>query len=286
MSILRVKHVNRYTCIGNDLINDCELSLKSLGLAVYLLSKPNDWSISVQNLANTRKEGKKSIYAAITELTELGYMTKEMIRDDAGQFKAYEYCLSETPSPQTQNRRAGYPLAEKETLLNTNNLLNNEKKQTKNIKKGKIDAFENEEHPEPVADAPEPPRKKIIKNKPEKPYQTDEFLEKFHKAYPKQARSPKQALKAALLSATLDDPSGQELLSILEAQKKERELCVKYGFFKPAWKYSARWIKDKRWTDEILSEDEIQRLANEDAQMRGRPVKEVISYIAPELRGL
>jgi len=44
------KRVNPYSQIDNKMINDERLKAESLGVLVYLISKPEDWTISMKQL--------------------------------------------------------------------------------------------------------------------------------------------------------------------------------------------------------------------------------------------
>jgi hypothetical protein len=55
-----------------------------LGLLVFLLSKPDGWSINLKRIAKERADGIGSITSAMNELLTLGYAKRELIRDAQG----------------------------------------------------------------------------------------------------------------------------------------------------------------------------------------------------------
>lgn len=84
MSILRKKSVKGYTHISNDLLNYEGLSLRAVGLACKLLSKPDGWVIKLDYLVRTSKEGRQAIRVALHELAEHGFLMRERVRDELG----------------------------------------------------------------------------------------------------------------------------------------------------------------------------------------------------------
>lgn len=61
-----------YTQVPNEIINNKELSLKAKGLLCYLISKPDGWNFSAENIATQNKEGLLAIKSALKELENLG----------------------------------------------------------------------------------------------------------------------------------------------------------------------------------------------------------------------
>ena len=88
-----------YTIILNDMIQDVRLSYDHIGLLTYLLSKPQDWVIVAKSLI--RKGWKRDkIYRLLAELTVLGYVGFEDIRDENNQFIGRHYWVSDAPFPE------------------------------------------------------------------------------------------------------------------------------------------------------------------------------------------
>lgn len=93
MTTLRLAHKRCYTSISNGLAQNPNISLKALGLMVYLLSLPDDWRIHVNHLIKVRKEGRDAIMSAIKELKELGYI--HLVKK--GFQEGWEYFVFESP---------------------------------------------------------------------------------------------------------------------------------------------------------------------------------------------
>jgi hypothetical protein len=59
--------------------------------------------INVKQLCTVSKEGRDSIYAAFDEMEKWGYLTKELVKGDNGQFIVYDYTVYECPLPVEEN---------------------------------------------------------------------------------------------------------------------------------------------------------------------------------------
>jgi len=96
-----------YSTLPNKLINDEKLSGDGLAVLVYLLSKPADWKVNAQNIANRFGHGTNKIYDIMRHLIELQYVVKDTKREQ-GKFAVTLYyvydepfhCLPQMVSPQ------------------------------------------------------------------------------------------------------------------------------------------------------------------------------------------
>lgn len=177
-----------YSMIANSFVNDGRISLQALGLGVYFLSKMDRWQINVKHLISVRKEGRDAIYAIINELKAYGYMRTDIIRDAKGQFERRELVFCEDAcvayshlkreenkklneyadslshpdpeNPEMDEVNTAYPLpaypdpaypeeAKPETYINTNKLLNTDKKQILKEKEKKLDQKKQKQAPPP-----------------------------------------------------------------------------------------------------------------------------------------
>ena len=123
MAIFKVTHEKNYTVVSNDLLRDKNLSLKSIGLLVKVLSLPEDWDFSIEGLASICKDGSTSVSSSLKELEKFGYLVRKQMKDDSGHFVDIEYSFYENPN-------MNYPYQEKpnsdikENKTNNNNKLN------------------------------------------------------------------------------------------------------------------------------------------------------------------
>lgn len=74
----------RFTIIDNEAIEDARLSLEALGLLAYLLSKPDDWNVVVEQLIASRPNGRRAVRAALAELEKFGYIVRKGQKKVAG----------------------------------------------------------------------------------------------------------------------------------------------------------------------------------------------------------
>lgn len=84
--------------IDNNTIRDERLSWKARGLLAYLLSLPDDWRVSIRDLANRGPDGKDSVQTGLAELERTGYLTRQRFRKDDGTF-GHDSVVHETPCP-------------------------------------------------------------------------------------------------------------------------------------------------------------------------------------------
>lgn len=100
MSIVRTSHNkdNPYVLLNKKALEDPKISWASKGLWSYLMSRPDDWIVSVPHLSKiyNGKGGKeKAIYALLNELIENGYCIRSQERKDKGEFSNTEYVITE-----------------------------------------------------------------------------------------------------------------------------------------------------------------------------------------------
>lgn len=94
--IFRVKQKTNFTIVPNKTINDEGLSLRSKGLLLYLLSKPDNWNVNLEQLANVCNEGKSAIRVSLNELIDAGFIRREQQRDKTGRMVGYQYDVYDT----------------------------------------------------------------------------------------------------------------------------------------------------------------------------------------------
>ena len=97
MEIVHVEKDGNFTWMKNIHLRDRFLSLKAKGLLSVMFSLPRDWDCTITGLAYISKEGISAIRATIKELEAAGYITRERIRNEAGQLKDMKYTIHETP---------------------------------------------------------------------------------------------------------------------------------------------------------------------------------------------
>ncbi len=129
MSVVRVHKTSNFTVMSNYHFREKKMSLKAKGLLSLMLSLPEDWDYSIAGLATLSKDGKDSIMSALSELEKFGYLSRERVVNDRGQFAGVEYNIYEQPQenpvsekPNSANQNSEKPNSEKPAQLNTNSI--------------------------------------------------------------------------------------------------------------------------------------------------------------------
>ncbi len=94
--IIRKKINANYTRIPNtpeDYLNDPTISAKSKGLLTQLLSKPDTWTLNINYLVKTNKEGVSAIRSGINELIASGYIHRDVTRDKSGRIRGTQHII-------------------------------------------------------------------------------------------------------------------------------------------------------------------------------------------------
>lgn len=97
MSVIKIKKPEKYTIIANDVINNSKLTWEARGLLVYLLSKPNNWTVRVTDLTNQSPSGVKVIRRLIKELSDHGYISRERKQDPETKQFTWDTTVREEP---------------------------------------------------------------------------------------------------------------------------------------------------------------------------------------------
>jgi len=97
-----------FTVLSNAVITDERLSFRARGVLVWLLSKPDDWRTRADSIAaQSPREGRDAIRAALRELADLGYLVREKIQNELGQWitiqTIYERPVAD-PAPENPTR--------------------------------------------------------------------------------------------------------------------------------------------------------------------------------------
>lgn len=111
-----------YASIPNALLQDRRLSFDERGMLAYLLSRPETWQISPTDLANEGGIGTQKVQKMLKHLIELGYCTRERIRDEQTmRFTDILYTVFDSPQvekPHVEKPRVeNHPQVSKEDLV-------------------------------------------------------------------------------------------------------------------------------------------------------------------------
>jgi hypothetical protein len=96
MPIIRTLHnkENPYVQINKKALWDSDLSFEAKGLWAQLLSRPNNWTVSVSELCKACKCSDKPIYRIFKELIEKGYAHRRQL-NVKGKFQSFEMYVFE-----------------------------------------------------------------------------------------------------------------------------------------------------------------------------------------------
>jgi len=128
--IIHNKARDKFTIIDNKVLNDDRLDWKELGLLVYLLSKPDKWSVSTTHLANQRKTSRNTIYSLMHKLVDAGYISYKKKAHGESEWTVHEkpdpknWDLKEKPNPKKHDPKKHDP--KNCTLVNTETSLSTE----------------------------------------------------------------------------------------------------------------------------------------------------------------
>lgn len=86
MTTIRIAARPKFTTIDRRPINDDRLSFRARGVLIWLLDKPDDWTIKAEAIAMRGAEGRDAIRATLKELQECGYLIAEKYRGDDGKW--------------------------------------------------------------------------------------------------------------------------------------------------------------------------------------------------------
>jgi len=98
-TIRRAARRDRYVIVDQAAVEDTRLSWAARGLLAYLLSRPDDWKVLVNDLRKRGNLGRDGIYGLLRELRRAGYLRFERNRDAQGRMRGGTYIVSEEPAP-------------------------------------------------------------------------------------------------------------------------------------------------------------------------------------------
>lgn len=76
-----------WSTFSNDVLADSELSFRALGVLVYILSKPDDWTVRAEELAASHAEGRDAVLTAMEHLELAGYMVRRRYQNSRGHWQ-------------------------------------------------------------------------------------------------------------------------------------------------------------------------------------------------------
>lgn len=107
-----------YFAISRALTQDKRLSFEARGVLAYLLSKPSDWIVRIQDLQKEGGCGRDRIYRILKELRDAGYLHRDQEHQPNGAFvwgpyRVYEQPFTDKADMVAQHQEATQPFTEK-----------------------------------------------------------------------------------------------------------------------------------------------------------------------------
>ncbi len=93
--IINVEKNDNYFAMSSYHLKDTRLTIQAKGLLTLLLSLPEDWEFSMENLKTLMREDESVIWKIIGELTAAGYFKSVVLRDEKGRIFKREYFVYE-----------------------------------------------------------------------------------------------------------------------------------------------------------------------------------------------
>ncbi|MEM7478560.1 MAG: hypothetical protein AAF483_26555 [Planctomycetota bacterium] len=104
----RRNYADNFSIIDNRAVNDKRLSWEARGMLLYLMSKPDDWTVSFKNLQNQSRAGRDKVYGIMRELINCGYAKRVRRRSSDGTYGRCDYEISDIPLEESSYGNAGH----------------------------------------------------------------------------------------------------------------------------------------------------------------------------------
>ncbi|MBM3655099.1 MAG: Rrf2 family transcriptional regulator [Alphaproteobacteria bacterium] len=262
ITVVRCAARERFTSISNSILQNDDLSCEALAIFVHLLSRPDDWKVSIAHLAKHHRIGRDRVYRALGELRSAGFARLHTPRDpETGRVGKRHWIISEEgfaddrfPENQESGEKTGF-LELPETVEKTGNstgFLNSSKpddspvswNHRKPVKSGHIQKnylLQKNDSPQPPKGGRQGEDLPCDESEASAPVDTAEAWRRFSAGWPFEPIDYRRAAAEAEF-AKLKDP--------------EREAAIRAApIFAKAWRSSGRsgmpdarsWLKARGW---------------------------------------
>lgn len=131
---IKMRRKGGFTVLPNEVLHDKDLNLQTKGLFCMMQSFPDDWDFSVAGLAAMAGCSRDKIRNALRNLEDAGYLLREQVRAEKGQFSGNIYVIQDWKSPPLPGFPAtGFPATVKPSAGNPTEQNNNITKEELNI---------------------------------------------------------------------------------------------------------------------------------------------------------
>jgi hypothetical protein len=98
MTIVRREHRAHFTVLPNAIFIDRRLSIEAKGVLGFLLSRPDKWSVRLEQVGRALNVGRRKLQRVFRELIGAGYVTREQRRVASAQrFGQVDYVVRDVP---------------------------------------------------------------------------------------------------------------------------------------------------------------------------------------------
>jgi hypothetical protein len=258
MSVIRIKKARDkpYVILDITALNDARLSFRAKGLHTYLMSRPDNWQVHIEQLEKqSPREARDAIRGAMQELETCGYIRRQRVRGAKGRMMGWDTTIYETPllaKLDAEDQRLGgeaigietgdspitdYPTSVQPTL-------------DQPTSGGPTSVQPSSANPQLIInDSTQYGEETNIDSthKPPSPKVSDvaERFEQFWKAYPN--KTAKGRARKAWNQIKPSEALFQQILDALTRQRASPKWQKNQGEFIP---HPATWLNDQRWEDE------------------------------------
>jgi len=88
---------DQFTRVPNSWARDPKLSFKGKGILAFMLSYPDGYQLTVDQLVTESSDGRTAVYAALRELIDRGYVRREQRRHPGGTVGEVDYHVADAP---------------------------------------------------------------------------------------------------------------------------------------------------------------------------------------------
>lgn len=96
-TIIRSNPEHGFTRISNAFLQDSRVSYETRGLLAELLSRPDDWHVTVVSIVKSGPAGRDKVYRMLKEAEKFGYAASARDRNGDGSFQKQQYVITDDP---------------------------------------------------------------------------------------------------------------------------------------------------------------------------------------------
>jgi hypothetical protein len=117
MIIRRAHRPKQYATIDMALMNDERLTADALGVLLYLLSRPDNWSVQIDQLKSRFNVGRDKMQSIMRLLRDCGYARLEQVKDpNTGRLLGQGYSIHDEAQAVDEKRASNQPPVERATV--------------------------------------------------------------------------------------------------------------------------------------------------------------------------